>query len=374
MLTETRATTANGHRADLADRQLLDDLAAACAWWARQRAWRVSSSHTGGGVIAALEHAVTREIGPSSHALALPSGTAALATALHALHLTPGSAIGVPALDWTATAAVAKTLGLHTVPLPVNPKTGLLDVELLHREPHLLDGLSAVVAVHLHGLTCDVPTLCQARPDLPIVEDAAQAWAARYPSGAPIGSAADACVFSFGATKNPSAGELGCLVHPTSAAQHRAAVLLTQHPTRQLLAGITNPRDDQPMARVAPAAALLGAYALHRHHARIPALKQAATTAAMYLRDAGLAVPTAPDLNAPGVIAVQAAPDVTWAALTRFILNPGITVASLDRADLRVHPDAKHQDLLHVIAAAFTVITLTAQDDAHERADEARPQ
>jgi hypothetical protein len=84
-------------------------------------------------------------------------------------------------------------------------------------------------------------------------------------------------------------------------------------------------------------------------------------------------VPTVSELNAPGVIAVEAAPDVTWAALTQVTLSPGVTVASVDRADLRVHPDAEQQDRLHVIAAAFTVITLAAQDDACEHVDKARP-
>ena len=56
---------------------------------------------------------------------------------------------------------------------------------------------------------------------------------------------------------------------------YRNAAALTQHPTRQLLAGVVYPRADQIMTRVAPIAALLGAFVIHRHAARIPAPRQA---------------------------------------------------------------------------------------------------
>jgi hypothetical protein len=352
------------HRADVADRNLLDDIAAAAAWWAAQRTWRVSSSHTGGGVIAALEDAVASKVGGGSHALALPSATVALATALQVVGAKPRSTVGVPSLDWGATDAVARSLGITTVPLPVSDKTGLLDTDQLHRVPALTQGLAAVVAVHLHGLTCDVPGLRRSHPELPVIEDAAQAWAAHYPNGEPVGSAADACAFSFGAAKLPSAGELGCLVTGTSRL-HQAAVALTQHPTRQLLAGIVSPLSGQPMARVAPAAALLGAYVIKQHSAQVNGLRTAGAVVAAALRDADLHVMTDPALHAPGVIAVQAAPESVMRVLRSREFKPGIVIASVDRADVRIHPWAEYQQSLGEFAAAITVVTLANSDSHH---------
>src|SRR5207245_2767435 len=119
-----------------------------------------------------------------------------------------------------------------------------LDTGLLGSQPRLTSDLKCVIAVHLHGLTCDVPSLRRAQPGLVIIEDAAQAWAAQYPDGTPVGSAGQTCTFSFGAAKSPSAGELGCLV-TRSQDLFRMAVMQTQHPARQLLTGIARPRDDQ---------------------------------------------------------------------------------------------------------------------------------
>src|SRR6516165_8160320 len=141
------------HRADIADHDLLDDVACAAAWWAQQRVWRVTSSHTGGGVITALEEAVASRVASGAHALALPSATIALAIALEAVGVEPGSAIGVPALDWSAAAGLTRALSIAAVPLPVSPDTGLLDTGWLAHVPALTEGLAAVVAVHLHGLT-----------------------------------------------------------------------------------------------------------------------------------------------------------------------------------------------------------------------------
>ncbi len=290
-------------------------------------------------------------------ALALPSATAALTTALQILGIGPGVLVGVPAVDWTATGAATRALGARTVPLPVDPDTGLLDAAYIARRSELIRDVAAVVAVHLHGLSCDVPALRRTYPGLPLIEDAAQAWAAHYPDDSQVGSAADACAFSFGAAKSPSAGELGCLVTRTRTL-HRAAVAGTQHPTRQLLTGIACPSRDQVMTRVAPAAALLGAYALH-HHARLtPALRRSGHLAAKALRDAGLRVLTDPARHAPGIIAVRAAPEHVRLVLSGMPFPGGLTVTTVDRADVDVHRGYPNEATLAARVMGITVISL----------------
>jgi hypothetical protein len=345
------------HQADVADREFIEVLSAAMAWWATQRTWQVSSSYTGGGVIAAFESAVATAVGPRARALALPSGTAALATALKSVGVGPGDLVGVPAVDWTATRAVTRALGARTVPLPVSPDTGLLDADQVARPGVVTHDLAAVVAVHLHGLSCDVPALRRACPGLPLVEDAAQAWASQYPNGNPVGSAANACAFSFGAAKSPNAGELGCLVTHTQAL-HRAAVARTQHPARQLLAGITCPRRDQVMTRVAPAVALLGAYVLDQHAGLIPALRRAGGLAAKALRDEGLPVLTNPARHAPGIIAVRATPEHVRLILSGMFFPEGMSVTAVDRADVEMHPRYREAAAVATAVTGMTVITL----------------
>jgi DegT/DnrJ/EryC1/StrS aminotransferase family len=345
------------HRAATADRAFLDEVCAAVGWWGAQRTWRVTSSHTGGGVIAAFEEAVARQVGPDAHALALPSATAALKTALEITGVGSGARVGVPALDWTATGAVLRTLGARAFPLPVVPDSDLLDVVEVARRELALD-LDAVVMVHLHGLTGDGPALRRAYPGLPIIEDAAQAWAACYPDGSPVGSAADACAFSFGAAKSPSAGELGCLVTRTREL-YRNATALTQHPTRQWLAGVACPRTDQVMTRVAPVAALLGAFVIQRHAAQIPALRQAADHVARVLRDAGLPVLTDPAKHAPGIIAVRAALAGVRRLLPRQPLPGGLVIGAVDRADVNACQGYTEEPALAAPDSGITVITVT---------------
>jgi len=308
-------------------------------------------------VIAAFENAVAEAVCRDTRALALPSATTALITAMRALGIGPGSTIGVPSLDWTATAAAARAVGASTSPLPVTRDTGLLDTAYLGRCAASTEGLAAVVAVHLHGLTCDIPALRRANPKLTVLEDAAQAWGARYPNGEQVVSVGHACAFSFGVTKSPSAGELGCLVTRTEQV-HKEAVALTQHPTRQLLSGIGNPRRDQPMARVAPVVALLGAHAIHRHAAQSASLRRAGMDIAGRLYDLGISVLTDPALHAPGILAVRADPEITRQALTWIPLGESTVIASVDPADLQVHPDAASDRFLHDLARAITVITI----------------
>jgi len=261
---------------------------------------------------------------------------------------------------------VTTTLGIRTRALPVSPDTGLLDLARLGCEALLTEGLAAVIVVHLHGITCDVPALRRSHPDLLIIEDAAQAWAARYPDGTPVGSAGHACVFSFGAARSPSTGELGCLV-TRSPDVYRTAVMLTQHPTRQLLAGIACPRHDQAMTRVAPVVALLGGHAVQRHAAQEPALRQAGELLVSGLRAAGLPVLTDPRQHAPGVVAVAARPERVRAALRGITIGQTVRVQSVESPGLRVHADARDDRDLRKLAKTITTVTITGRHRARRR-------
>jgi len=85
----------------------------------------------------------------------------------------------------------------------------------------------AVMVTHLHGLACDmdvIPRICAER-GVALIEDAAQAFGARY-AGRPIGSFGDAAVFSFAKYKNVNAFLGGVLLtrHAELARQARSAL------------------------------------------------------------------------------------------------------------------------------------------------------
>ncbi len=68
----------------------------------------------------------------------------------------------------------------------------------------LIDGdTSAVLVTHLHGLACDMTRIAEIcrRKNVLLMEDAAQAFTARW-EGKPVGTFADAGVYSFGMYKN----------------------------------------------------------------------------------------------------------------------------------------------------------------------------
>jgi hypothetical protein len=143
--------------------------------------------------------------------------------------------------------------------------------------------------------------------------------------------------------------------------------MLTQHPTRQLLAGITSPRDDQAMARVAPVVALLGSHAVQRHAAQEPALRKGGALLVSGLRAAGLAVLTDPRRHAPGVVAVAAGPERVRAALRGIALGQAVRIQSVGRPGLYLHDDAPDDWELRQLAGTITTVTITGRRRARRQ-------
>lgn len=340
-----QAATIGLHSASDADADLLACVRAACDWWETQLIWRATSSITGGGAVEAFERAV------APHCLAMPSATSALRLALCVHDLGPGSRIGVPELDWTSTVAVAEELSIATRPLPVND-LALLDVERLLQQPLLLEGLSAVVAVDLHGLTVDVPRLKASFPELIVIEDAARAWGARHSDGSPVGSAADSCVFSFGSSKAIGTDELGAL-SSRDGGIHQKGVALSQHVSRQLLDGVEHLLDDRAMTRAGAVSALLGAHALALGAADRPARRAAAAYVAAELVRQGAEVVSDVELSSPGYLVVRA----TAATVRKLVVQ---TAWKACTPDLRPHRQASDPDGLRALASGLTVLAMSA--------------
>jgi len=178
----------------------------------------------------ALERAIC-ELTGARHAIGVSSGTDALLAILMALGIGSGDAVIVPSFTFFATAGCVARLGATPVFADIDEATFNITAETILRciEQRFSkrggdwidrDGnrLRAVVPVHLYGLCCEMDAICDLAKTygLRVIEDAAQAIGAEYPSreGARhAGTISDVGCFSFYPTKNlGAAGDAGMVV------------------------------------------------------------------------------------------------------------------------------------------------------------------
>lgn len=163
-----------------------------------------------GRELESFEQAFARIAG-TSHCVGVGSGLDAIALMLLASNLPKGSEILVPANSFIASALGIERAGMSAVPVDIDPATGNIDAAKL--EDSLSSRSRAVLAVHLHGIPCDMDALASecSRLGLLLLEDAAQAHGARW-KGVPCGSFGVAAAFSFYPGKNLGAlGDAGAV-------------------------------------------------------------------------------------------------------------------------------------------------------------------
>jgi dTDP-4-amino-4,6-dideoxygalactose transaminase len=107
----------------------------------------------------------------------------------------------LPAIACTVLADCARLAGFRPRFADVDPLTGLATLETIQR--CFTPQTRAVVFVHLFGQTADLSALaawCQ-HHELTLIEDIAHALGAQLPNGLPVGSVAEASIYSFNPTK-----------------------------------------------------------------------------------------------------------------------------------------------------------------------------
>lgn len=159
------------------------------------------------------------------HAIGFNSGTSALHVCMKLHDIGPGDEVIVPPFTFAATGWAVSYTGAKPVFVDIEPNTFCLDPEKL--EAAINERTKAVMPVHLYGHPCamdEIREVC-ARHDLPIVEDAAQAHAAKY-KGRFVGTIGEMGCFSFYPGKNLGAcGEGGAMVTNSDAHAERARAL-----------------------------------------------------------------------------------------------------------------------------------------------------
>jgi perosamine synthetase len=162
-----------------------------------------------GPIVREFEIKVADMVG-ARHAVAVNSCTSALSLALALYGIGPGDEVITTAQTFVATSHVILAAGAVPVYADVQYMTGNLDPADIERRitPHT----KAILPVHWAGYPCDMDEILDIadRHNLPVIEDAAQAFGAVY-RGRPIGSVSPITCFSFQAVKQMTTVDGGML-------------------------------------------------------------------------------------------------------------------------------------------------------------------
>ncbi len=150
------------------------------------------------------------ELVGSNYCLATASGTTALIVALHALGVDAGDEVLVSPYTFIATYNAIFMAKALPVFVDTDPETFLLNPKKI--EERITDRTTAILPVHIYGLPCDMDAInaVARKHQLKVIEDACQAWSARY-KGKNAGVYGDLGCFSFQNSKHLPAGEGGAI-------------------------------------------------------------------------------------------------------------------------------------------------------------------
>ena len=162
-----------------------------------------------GPEVTQLESRVAKVCG-TRHAIGCASGSDALLLALMAVGIEAGDEVIVPSFTFFATASAVYRLGAVPIFADIDPQT--FNIDPISVQAAISPKTKAIIPVHLFGQPADTVALREVvGPNLPIIEDAAQAIGASM-LGKPAGSLGDIGCFSFYPTKNLGAfGDGGML-------------------------------------------------------------------------------------------------------------------------------------------------------------------
>jgi dTDP-4-amino-4,6-dideoxygalactose transaminase len=156
-------------------------------------------------------------------ALLTHSCTAALEMAAM-LSVEAGDEVLMPSFTFTSTANAFVLRGAVPVFIDIRDDTLSLDERLL--EAAITDRTRAIVPVHYAGVACQMAAIVDiaARNGLTVIEDAAQAYLARW-DGRALGTIGSLGTLSFHQSKNVVSGEGGALIVNDPALVERAHIL-----------------------------------------------------------------------------------------------------------------------------------------------------
>ncbi|MEO6908874.1 MAG: DegT/DnrJ/EryC1/StrS family aminotransferase [Abditibacteriaceae bacterium] len=164
----------------------------------------------GGEETAQFESEFARAVG-AKYAFAVPTGTAALETAIFAAGIGYGDEVIVPPYTFVATAHALLLRGALPVFADIDSRTLNLDPHDV--ESKITTRTRAIMPVHIGGCPASMDAIIKIarKHDLRVIEDAAQAHGAQW-NNRPVGAIGDLGGFSFQSSKNINCGEGGVVV------------------------------------------------------------------------------------------------------------------------------------------------------------------
>ncbi|WP_084195083.1 DegT/DnrJ/EryC1/StrS family aminotransferase [Streptosporangium amethystogenes] len=159
----------------------------------------------------------------SKHALAVSSGTTALALAIMAAGIPPGSLIACPGFTFVATPSAIVLAGCTPILVEVDENLHM-DVDDLRRR--WTPEIKGILVVHMRGFAADMEAVTRFAADMgvPVFEDAVPALGAEL-KGRKLGTFGLAGAFSTQSDKSLNCGEGGFLATDDSVLFARAVVL-----------------------------------------------------------------------------------------------------------------------------------------------------
>ena len=171
-------------------------------------------SLTQGSKIGEFEERVAEYVG-AKYAVATSNATAGLHLAVMALELPINSEVITSPISFVASSNAILYSRHQPKFIDVDSETINIDLALVEGEIESNKNIRGVIPVHFAGLPCNMEKLSQlcASNDVKIIEDAAHALGASYPSGKRVGSCeySDMTVFSFHPVKSITTGEGGMI-------------------------------------------------------------------------------------------------------------------------------------------------------------------
>ena len=162
------------------------------------------------------------------HAVSCNSGSDALHLALRAFDIGAGDEVITTPFSFAAAAEAIGHVGATAVFVDIDPRTFNITAESI--EPAITEQTRAILPVHLFGQCADMDAICRlaARHEVPVIEDCAQSFGARF-NGKPTGSLGHAGCFSFFPSKNLGAYGDGGLFTTDSGELAERFTLLKNH-------------------------------------------------------------------------------------------------------------------------------------------------
>jgi len=180
-----------------------------------------STRYIMGPKVEELEAKIAEYVG-AKYATGVSSGTDALLISLMALDVGPGDIVITTPFSFFSTAGVIARLGATPAFVDIDPDTYNLSPAALRKwfesETDKRDKVKAIIPVHLYGQCADMDPIMEVAREynIPVIEDAAQAIGARYPSKTgtkKAGTMGTMGCFSFFPSKNLGAmGDGGMVV------------------------------------------------------------------------------------------------------------------------------------------------------------------